>query len=290
MNYRILPFALLLSCLLCCQNNISVKKDAVTGLISQGVGLSCEDVQLSDGTNNIHRNTFTYGEEFHLDFNDITGFEKVDNTVFPGMELLITGQKGDTIMHNPDLYSNNSDGFDISLLLLKAKITVANPIHSNNIYTLNVNIWDKKGDGTFESAMDLKVTPNKLIDIQNNSIAYDEIYLFSQERNKVLTTNEATFDENIYMVFEGLDGFKTEDGKAYLGLSLKATDAEGHPLLDEADLAGASAMEDTEIKKRISPNFIFTGSDIKNPVSCEITIWDKNSEHSIAVLTKLSIK
>lgn len=290
MKYKILSITLLLSCLLSCQTNKSVKKDLITGLISQGDGISCDEVHLSEGNKRVQRNTFTYGEKFHLNFDNISGFEKIGNNVFPGMELLVTGQKGDTIMHNPDLYSNSNTGVDISPLLLQAKITAANPIHSNNTYTLNVNIWDKKGTGTFKSEMDFSVTPNNHIEVENNNISYDEIYFFSQEKNNVITGNEAKFNENIYMIFEGLEGFKIEDGKANLGLSIKGTDSDGEIILNETDLVGDTSIVVTELKNRLSPSFIFSGSNIKNPVTCEIIIWDKKSENRIKTLTELSIK
>ena len=290
MKYKLLPLALLLSCLLSCQTNTSVKKDLVTGLISQGNGITCDNVQLSDGNNRIQRNTFTYGEKFHLNFDNISGFESVNNAVFPGMELLVVGQKGDTVMHNPDLYGNSSKGIDISPLLLQAKITAANPIHSNNTYTLIVSIWDKKGTGTFKSEMDFTVIPNKNIEVENVNIFYDELYLFSKERNSAITTNEIKFNETIYMIFEGLKGFTIEDGKAYLGLSIVGTNSEGEIILNEADLVGDSSIEVNDLKNRISPNFTFSGSVIKNPVNCEITVWDKKSENKIKAITELHIK
>lgn len=288
MKYKLLSITLLLSCLLSCQTNKSVKKDFTTGLSSIGDGISCDEVYLSDGDKRLQRNTFTYGETFNLNFENISGFEKIDNNVFPGMELLVIGQQGDTIMHNPDLYSNI--GVDISPLLLQAEITAANPIHSNKTYTLNVNIWDKKGTGTYKSEMDFTVAPNTNIEVENNNVSYEEIYLFSKERNSVITGNEAKFNENIYLIFEGLEGFKIEDGKVNLGLSLKGTDSEGEVILNESDLIGDLSMEYTEINNRLSPNFIFSGSNIKNPIACEITIWDKKSENRIKVITELSIK
>ncbi|WP_350293975.1 hypothetical protein [uncultured Croceitalea sp.] len=290
MKYKILLSSYLLSFLLSCQTDKSVKRDLATGLISEGEGISCDEVHLSDGKASLKRNTFVYGEKFHLNFDNISGFERVGNNVFPGMELLVTGQKGDTIMHNPDLYSSSSNGINISPLLLQAKITAANPIHSNNTYTLNVNIWDKKGEGTYKSEMDFTVTPNTYIEFENNNISYDEIYMFSQKRNSVITGNEAKLNENIYMIFEGLEGFKIEDGKANIGLSIKGIDSEGQIILNETDLVGDSRIEVTELKNRLSPNFIFSGSNIKNPVSCEITIWDKKSDNRIKVLTELRIK
>ncbi|GAA3603127.1 hypothetical protein Q4Q39_13825 [Flavivirga amylovorans] len=140
MRIKILVVTFLLLAVFSCEFNKSVSKDLTTSLTTKGDGLSCDHVSLSDGTNKINRNSFVYGEKFYLNFNNIKGFEKVKNSVFPGMKLLILGKKGDTVMFSNDLYADNKKGFNVSPLLLQSVITVANPIHSNNEYEIFVNI------------------------------------------------------------------------------------------------------------------------------------------------------
>ncbi|HJX72271.1 MAG TPA: hypothetical protein VJ346_09970, partial [Bacteroidales bacterium] len=156
--------------------------------------------------------------------------------------------------------------------------------------SLNINIWDKKGEGTFTAKMDFDIISNKQIAIESNHVSYDEIYLFSKEREITITDNAAKFNENIYMIFEGLEGFKEEEGKVFIGLSMKIADSEGNLILNEDDLMGDSYMIASDIKSQLSPNFIFTGSDIKNPVNCEIVIWDKKGESKIKASVKLNIE
>lgn len=289
MKIRMSVIILLLLTMISCEFNKSVNKDLITGLTTKGDGLSCDNVYLSDGKNKINRNSFIYGEKFYLNFDNIEGFKKEGINVFPGLKLLILGTEGDTIMFNNDLYSNINNGVDISPLLLQANITVANPIHSNDKYKIFVSIWDKKDEGTYKAEMDFEVVSNNQIIIENNNISYNEIYLFSQERNNVITGNEVNLNENIFMIFEGLEGFKIEEGKATLGLSLKGKDSEGKLILNEADLIGDLGMEVSELKNRLAPQFMFSGSNIKNPVTCEITIWDKKSDSRIKALIELNI-
>ncbi|TRX59992.1 hypothetical protein FNH22_08025 [Fulvivirga sp. M361] len=290
MNFKISLIVLLISTVISCEFNKSVNKDLITGLVTKGDELSCESVYLSDGLDKINRSSFVYGEKIYLNFNDIDGFTKDGDNAFPGLQLLVLGMNRDTVMYNNDLYKNNRDGFDISPLLLQSNITVAKPIHSGNEYTLFVSIWDKKGKGTYKAEMDFDVISNNQIKVENNSISYAEIYLFSQERNAVITGNEAKFDENIFMIFEGLEGFSIEDGKAAIGLSIKGKDSEGKVILNEDDLIGDLSIVASELKNRLAPNFIFSGSDIKNPVTCEVTIWDKRSDNRIKALIALNIK
>ncbi len=289
MGPKLLVIILFVSSLVSCQTNVSVKKDLMTGLITKGNGISCENVYLSSGVEQLKRNSFTYGEKFYLNFDNTTGFEKQENKVFPGMELLITNRKGDTIMHKPDMYKENSNGIDISPLLLQANITAADPIHSGGKYTFFINIWDKKSTGTYSAEMDFDVQANDKIAINNNNISFDEIYLFSSETGNTIVDNNAKFDEKIYFVFEGLTGFYEEAGKSSIGLSMLAKDSEGNIILEEKDLLVDSNLERSELKK-LAPNFIFSSSSIKSPISCEIHIWDKKSDSKIHALAKLNIK
>ena len=72
-----------------CEFSKSVNINLISGLSTAGDGLSCSNVYLSIGENEIKRTTFTYGEIFYLNFNNIEGFKREEENVFPGMKLLI---------------------------------------------------------------------------------------------------------------------------------------------------------------------------------------------------------
>lgn len=290
MKIRTLSIAIGLLSVISCDFRKSVSKDLVTGMVTKGDGLSSEDVYLTTGDETIQRNTFTYGEELSLSFNNIEGFERIDNHVFPGMSLIVISENGDTVLKNLDLYAGLASGTDHSPLLLTSEVTVADPIHSNGEYTLFVNIWDKKGDGVFTAELDFDVVPNDQIDIECNHITYREIYLYSQQRQRVITNNTAGFNENVFMMFEGLEGFVKEGEMISIGLSLTVKDSEGNLIVNEGDLMDASGMDYSEVHSQLAPNFILTGSQINNPVECEINIWDKKGEGSIKTSTQLQIE
>lgn len=290
MKIKLSVIALSIFVVISCEFRKSVKKDFLTGLATLGDGLSCDNVYLSNGEQKLSRSSFIYGEKFYLNFENMEGFKKSEDRTFPGMQLLVVSEAGDTVLKNNDLYAGYTNGINISPLLLQTNITVADPIHSDNNYTLYINIWDKKGEGTYKAEMDFDVLSNDQIKIENKNVSYDEIYLFSQERRTVITDNNAKFNENIYMIFEGLEGFKVESGKVFPGLSIKAKDSEGEMILNEEDLIGESGMELSALNLRIAPSFIFKDSNIKSPVTCEIVIWDKKSESRIKASARLNMK
>jgi len=290
MKIKLTLIALVILSLMSCDSGKSVSKDLVTGLTTRGDGLSCEDVYLSDGEQEINRNTFTYGEIIYVNFENIEGFKKKDENAFPGMQLCVVNQSGDTVMHYPDLYADYQEGINISPLLLQANLTVADPLHSDGEYTLYINIWDKNGEGTFEAILDFEVSQDEQIKIENNKLSYNEAYLFSEEANNVIIGNEAKFNENIYLIFEGLEGFQEEDGEIFIGLSLKVMDSEGEIIIDEEDLIGDTGLRPSQIKEQLAPNFIIRNTSVSTPVSCEILIWDKKGDSNIKAKVNLDLK
>ncbi len=273
-----------------CDSGKSVSKNLVTGLTARGDGLSCEDIYLSDGEEKINRNTFTYGENVYVNFENIEGFNKENGNAFPGMRLSVINQAGDTVMIYPDLYADYQSGINISPLLLQANLTVADPIHTGQEYTLNIYIWDKRGEGTFKATMDFDVIPDKQIKVENNDLSYDEIYLFTKEGGNVIIGNEVNFNEDIYLIFEGLEGFLEEDGQVFIGLSLKVMDSTGEILIDEKDLIGDSGLQAPQVKYQLAPNFVIRDTDVSTPVLCEIVIWDKKSDSNIKASLNLNLR
>jgi hypothetical protein len=267
-----------------------VSKDILADLTTKGEGLSCEKVYLSLDDQEINRNTFVYGEKFFLNFNNLEGFNKENDYAFPGMQLVVIDHAGDTVLQNKDVYATYTNGIKRSTLILKANITVGKPMYSNSDYTLFVKIWDKKGVGKFTAQMDFDVVANDIIKIETHNISYNEIYLFSDNRKKAILDDTIQYNDHVNLIFEGLSGFREESGKVFLGLSLKATDSRGEVILDEKDLIGEMSLDISQLKSQIAPNFIFSGSNIGNPVTCEIQIWDKKSDNWIKTSMMLHVE
>jgi len=290
MKTRVIIPLLLLLIILSCKFSKSTGKDFQSGLTIKGDGLTCEEVFLSDGTVRITRNSFTYGETFYLNFDDITGFVKEGENVYPGMQLFVISQSDDTVMSENDMYIDYTEGINISPLALNANITVADPIHSGNSFTLQVHIWDKKGEGTYDALFHFDVVPDGNIQVESNRVGYGEIYLYSQAAQEAITSGAVPLNETIYLIIEGLTGFTMKEGKANAGLSMKISDSAGTLLLSEDDLLADSQLDYSDLTTRIAPNFILTGTDIQSPVICEIVVWDKNGDGSIRTLMELDIE
>ena len=273
-----------------CDFRKSINKDLNTGLVTRGNGLSCNSVYLAKGEETIKRNTFLYGEKFLVVFSGIQGFDRIENFAFPGMLIKITAPDGEVVLFNEDLYAEASDGFDFDPLQLHGSVVVADPMHSGGTYHLHLKLWDKKGEGTFTADMDFTIEANDQIKIESNLVTYDEIYLYSNDRDMAVEEYIAGKDETIFILFEGLDGFVSQDHMVYPGLSLAVRDANGYSIIQEEDLMGDSGLEAEQFRSQMTPNFYVTGDEIVNPVTCEIVIWDKKSEARISASVQLRIE
>jgi hypothetical protein len=225
-----------------------------------------------------------------LNFNDIKGFKKEGDFVFPGMQMIVLNKENDTVMIEKDLFEGQKDGFDLEPLLLSSNLIVAKPMHSNEEYALLLHIWDKRGTGTFDAKLKFTVVPNDKLTIESNNLTYSEIYFYSQEQGKIITDNTTIRNEKLYLIFDGLDGFNKEDGKVFFGLKVIAKDSEGNVLIEGDDIFEDTGYDYAELKEMLSANVVFSGENINNPISCEFLVWDKRGDNKIKVTTELNLQ
>lgn len=277
-----------------CNFSKSVKKDLLSGLTTTGDVLTCDDVYLTVNDERITRNSFIYGETFYIHYKDIQGFTKENGKVFPAMEMAVTDKSGDTLLYSDDLYSGDKEGLSYSPLELSAHLTVATPLRSKDEYMLQINISDKKGSGTYSSKFKFSVkTDDHIIVEPAKGITYDEIYLFSQGNDKAITDGKIGFNDNIYIMIEGLKGFKAENGFVFPGLSILATDSTDNEIINSADLFSdysETGLADSDFITRVSTHFKITGEKFNNPLHCELNLWDKKGDGRIRVATYLTVK
>lgn len=276
-----------------CDFKKSAHKDLITGLSTTGEGLSCKDVSILSDDNVVRRSTFTFGEVITFKFKNIEGFNEENGTVFPGMSILIRDSENNIVLQNDDVYANYSEGINYSPLVLYAEATLAKPIYSGKQYNLLIKIWDKKGDGKLSAEMSFDVKPNDKISVSKGNCNYDEVYLFSEKNDKVITDNSIQFGENVFLIFEGVKEFVEEAEKIYPGLSLFIRDNKGEIILRNEDLFNEyeqTGIEASDFRDRVSANFWFNGSEANNPLSLEAKLWDRKSDKFIYAKTSLNLK
>jgi hypothetical protein len=276
-----------------CQFSKSVKKDLVSGLTISGNGLSCDDVYLSLNGKKSEKNTFIYGQEICVVYNDIKGFRTEGSKTFPDMNITIITPSGDTVFHRKDLYSEHPEGLSYSPLQLKGSVTLASPIHSGSEYLLKIDIRDKKGSGAMTSELKFIVNKDDKIKVDPSKVTYKEIYLFSRSKEAVITDGKINYNDEVYIIAEGVSGFKEENGLVFPGLSLSGTDSTGIKILDYSDMFtdySSKGLSSSDFNTRVSVHFKITGSGLKNPFHTVMNVWDKKSDARLKAVTNLEVE
>jgi hypothetical protein len=276
-----------------CHFSKSVKKDFVSGLTSTGSGLTCEEVYLKVNDERTDRNSFIYGEIVNLVFEDVKGFKQENGKSFPKMQIIVNSLSGDTVFFADNLYSEYTEGMNFSPLQLTGDLTVAAPIKTGGEYLLTVTIKDRKGAGIYLSKLKFSVKGNDKIKIEPLNVSYNEVYLYSQGKNKVINDGMISFDDNIYILAEGIKGFKEENGLVFPGISFRGSDASGKAIFNYEDMFSdysTTGIAVSDFNTKISAHFKLTGSEFNNPLHAVIIIWDKKSSARMKISTDMTVK
>ncbi|RLD47803.1 MAG: hypothetical protein DRI94_13465 [Bacteroidetes bacterium] len=239
---------------------------------------------LNDGstTNNTD---FIYGERFQINFDNMSGFNRINGEIYPAMAIFVLNENNDTIFKTDNLYKDSYKTVNVSL---NAYLKCADPMHSNSTYHAFINIWDRKGKGTLVSDFNFTIKPNDKISVKTNNLSYNEIYLKSKDSKEVIIDNNVNLYERVYIVFEGLKGFKVIDSLANMGMNIVVTDINGDTTYYNPDFfpepVNAYALYQMSYIK-----LFFKDKNVKSPLQCKVLIWDKKSDADLTADFKLNL-
>jgi hypothetical protein len=140
--------------------NIPIKivapKDNI-GIQTTSKGLSCPRIYIfSNGP--LMNNKVRESQELDFVFSGLSGFEVgADSTVSVGASVVVKNKAGETIMEYPDIFKDYGAVSAIDATLIKADLTIGNPITPGQAYTWIVRIYDKSNNKSIESAAEIDV-------------------------------------------------------------------------------------------------------------------------------------
>ena len=277
-----------------CEFNQSVNKDLTTGAYSRGDGIGCDNVKIQINGDVDNRNEFIYGEKVNFIFNDIKGLKKENGIVFPGLSMFIVKNENDTVLQHQDLFANLENGTDLSPLQLQANFTSALPNKNNEKYKIFINIWDKKGKGTFQYELPFSVKKNELLSIAASNLDYTKIYLWDETRKTVVVKKEVSVQSTLILILEGLDGLEVMDNKVFPSFSIDITDNNGNQILSNSNILEqyreTGVDYDAFKNGQLPVTITFSSGQINNPCRLKASLKDLNSERNIVITSELEIK
>ncbi len=279
----------MLAILSSCNFSASYNKDFATGITSKGNGLSAENVYITDGEEGMKKRDFTYGKVVYTNFENMEGFAIEGGKFFPQMSVAILDKKGDTIMQNKNLFTKGT-GFDASLTTLNGNVQMADPILSDNKYSLHYKVWDTKGDGVFTSEMDFEVKKDPLISSSRKGLDFTEIYIMSDKEKRVVTDGIVHFSEPLLFNFQDLNGYTKQNGAINIQMDIKVTDDSGAVLLDMKDAFKQPIRNEALLKRGLSATLTLTKGKLDNPITWHVYVKDKNSEAFFEAEAQLTVE
>jgi hypothetical protein len=213
---------------------------------------------------------------------------------FLGFRCLLSKNEKDTVLQHQDLLANMENGTDLSPLKLQANFTSALPNEQIEKYKVFINIWDKKGKGTFQYELPFSIKKNELLNIDASNIDYTNIYLWDETKKLVVVEKEVSRQSTLILILEGLDGLEVLDNKVFPSFSIDITDNNGNQILSNSNILEQfreSGVDYKDFKNRQLPVTItFSSGQINNPYKLKASLKDFNSERNIVITSELEIK
>ena len=276
-----------------CQFNQSVNSDLSTGAYSRGDGLGVDDVSIEIFGKKENRNEFFYGEKVDLVFNDITGFVKKDDRVYPKMSIHIVKNEKDTVVSVPNTLENISDGTAIAPLQLRAFFNTAFPHKNNEKYKVYVSIQDKNSDGKFSYELPFTIKESGLLKVENNGLSYNTAYLWNETLKQPVVDKNVKQDHTFNIILEGINGLEIEGHKVFPIFSIDIEDAKGNKIASDSNLFSqyeTSGVNYVDVEQQISATIAFTEGKINNPCTVTAKLKDKKSDKEIVITSELEVE
>lgn len=143
----------------------------------------------------------------------------------------------------------------------------------------------------FSVSAGVKVDFNTGTKTSYSGFSVDEIYIVDAN-DAQLSSNEVDLNTKFSIVYQGIENYTLNDGKAFPGLSLQVTDTNGADIMSEADLLasyteGVSASEASVLRGSVT-----VGEPMKSGETyhCKIRAYDKNSDAEITSELDFKVK
>jgi hypothetical protein len=142
-----------------CSFSTGTKADLMTGLQSSWNGLSVESIYFVDEQDqSISNKQIKWNSECSFVFEGIENFMITDGNAFPGLNMKVTDLSGNEVIDFGDMMESYAEGLPpTDASVLRATLTVGDPMKVGEIYTLSARVYDKNGEGEIVSKIEVKV-------------------------------------------------------------------------------------------------------------------------------------
>ncbi|MBX2946329.1 MAG: hypothetical protein KF725_10890 [Cyclobacteriaceae bacterium] len=129
-----------------CNFSAGTKADLVSGLSSTWNGLSAETIYFVDQEDqSITNKQVSWNTECSFVFEGISNYTLKDGNAFPGITLTVTDPSGAEVVAFDDMLASYTEGVSpTDAGVLRATLTVGDPMKVGETYTVTARVFDKQ--------------------------------------------------------------------------------------------------------------------------------------------------
>ena len=234
-----------------------------------------------------------HGELITLNFNELEGFTKVDNTYYPNLDITLVSKQKDTVFHRNNTLGLDDDVKGIVENSLKAPLFPLYPlllrynVSSGNEYILYGTLRDTKSEKKLLIKMDFKLIQNNNphLVVNKKGLDYSDIFIISDNSpRRMLTDNKIEKSKYLMLSFKNLKGYTVKNDKATFRLKSTITNKVGEILINTEKYMVSGCEDGKIIEQMIDiPIEFFKIKENSKPLIYNLNISDRNSDAELII-------
>ena len=158
---KIMSVLIIVAVWLCSCNGVplaGISSDINTGMVTTYSKIKPEESVLVMNEEKIGHTKIPLGQKFVVINTKVKGLVVKDNKVAIGCSLKIIDGKGQSLLDEADLFTNDSGIYDIKdAEYLKCTVSTGKPMAVGEEYKVVIQFWDKYGTGTIDNKLTISI-------------------------------------------------------------------------------------------------------------------------------------
>lgn len=196
--------------------SVGYMKDADVGLKVNYDGFMMEDVFMKIDEQKIFSNKIPYGRRVYIVFDEFEGYKIKGGLSSIGCSVSVVNMQGDTVMASPDVFAFTNEGYDADLMKeITISLPALNPLKVGEKYKWGGNFWDKYGNATMKSQVEVEIVSSQDIlktqDLTVDSKGIEYYAAFAEQNYILMKENMVSLDEKLTLNIIDVKGFVKKD-------------------------------------------------------------------------------
>ena len=150
-----------------------------------------------------------------------------------------------------------------------------------------VNIWDKKGDGSFSYELPFTVKKKDVLKIENKGLSYSKAYLYNETLKEVVHSKNINSSHVFTLALEQVNGLSQKKGRVFPVFSINIEDSKGRKVISNKNVLRSYEQHGVEVNNlkagRLTTRITFSKGKFSNPYRLKAKLFDMNSSKEINI-------